>query len=152
MDHKQTPYPPDVTKDIMMTVAGLAYTYTEPPMKHNMNLFRWITVQRPRVPRTRLSQFSADGPSYESQIAKSANCNEIPKLSWIVHEQVAQFHHWKPKCQNVAGLFPYNIPEYVYLKPCDMWKLGRVPFAEPADPDGTYCSPDLLVKEDSCHP
>ena len=141
MDHKQIPYPRDITADIMTTIAGLSYTYTEPRIRHDMDPFGWIVVQRPRVPRTKFSQFSAGAPSYASQIAKSAD--EIPKLAPVAHEHVAQLHHWKPIYENIAGLFSSVMPGYEYLERLDMWKLSHVSFVEPASPDGTCRSQDL---------
>ena len=141
MDHKQIPYPRDITADIVTTIAGLAYTYTEPPIRHDMNTFGWTVLQRPRVPRTKFSQFSAGAASYASRTAKSAN--ERPELLPVVHDHVAQLHHWKPIYQDIAGLFSSTMPGYEYLEGLDMWKLSHVSFVEPASPDGTYRSPAL---------
>ena len=87
--HKWTPYPAPVFQDIHTVVAGLENKY----IKAVLGAYTQPTPVR----RTKFINLAHS--------SKFQQATPIP-LSDVVDGEVAEFHHWKPISQNVAGTSP----------------------------------------------
>ena len=118
-------YPTNIVEDIRIAVDGLEFVYALPkPYSYS---------EAPKVLRTKFTPYSAS-PYNMPYGHRTYKCLTKKLLSSPLDQDMSDLDHWKPISQEVAGLYPLDVPSR------DVRPSQREPyhFAEPTCPDDCW--------------